>query len=447
MLRIWPLSFLLLINAGQAQPASEHALRIAANSILNLTNDEVDAILGRMNQIISAKSYPWDVACPTVTFKRIGNLITNDNFLLSGTFQELRANLKALAPTANVMVVSGIDCSGWTAAGCGVVGEEPLIVGQAQGVDAELWLHERGHNVGLQHSAEAPATEANTNPEVARRFMFWRLGPGHTGKTADECSHFTVSAIAPGNGGNGSPAMFATPQLQFAQLTSNDDKSSDILKDAAKVGLTDSAAAVVGFPWVDGIPLKEIRSLNEADVNSIRKLFKEPNRFWPQAVQTLGIVGTADDVQYIRAALDTPVPAIAGDSAGVGNVQQVRILLQTKLAAPKALGILANRTQSSEAVELLTNVADVENAQRLIGQTSANSLSKSALNGLSLANLPSASAFINATVRPEVPLDTSATAPEQTKNVKIAPLGKAEVKAITDSNRYIRSFGLDSILK
>jgi hypothetical protein len=442
----------MLCSGAHAQTVHEHDLRIAANTDLLLTDSEVDSILGQMNQTIAAKSYPWDVPCPTVTFKRIGSVISSNNFLLSGTFQELRKNLMTYAPTANVLVVSGIDCAGWTAAGCGVIGEEPLVVGQAQGLDAELWLHERGHNVGLRHAAEAPATDDNSTPEIAKRFMFWRLGPGHTGKTAEECARFEAASLqllGTRSSGNGSqaPAILQRqlPGTALAQLSSNEDKSSAIIEDGVKVGLTIPAAKVVGFPWVDGTPVQEIRSLKEADVNSIRKIFNAPpNRFWPQAVQTLGIVGTADDVQYIRAALDTPMPAASG---GAANVQQIRALLQTKLAAPKALGILANRTKSSDAVDVLTNTANLEVAQKLIGENAASSLSRNAMGGLGLANSSKANAFINATLKPDIPLSTNLTASEETKGVKVAPFGRDEVNALRDANMRIQTFGLDSILK
>jgi hypothetical protein len=453
MLRILTATLFLMCNCAYAQSVREHDLRIAANKSLLVTDSEVDNILGQMNQKIAAKSYPWDIACTAVTFKRIGSVINSDDFLLSGTFEEFRSNLHAFAPTANVLMVATIECGGLDAAGCGVVGEEPLIAGQAPGLEAQLWLHERGHNVGLQHSAEAPVADDNSNPTITKRFMFWRLGSGHDGKTANECSHFeaaSVHAPTPGrtSGNSGAPSPAMLPQSlspKFAQLSTTQDSSSSVIADGEKVGLTASAAKVVGFPWVDGTPIQEIRSLNSEDVASIRMLFKEPpNRFWPQAVQTLGIVGNADDVQYIRAALNVPLPAVSGDAA---NIQQIRTLLQTKLVAPKALGILANRTQSSSAVDVLTNTANLEVAQRLIGANAANSLSRNAITGLSLANSSKANAFINAALKPEIPLSTNSPPPDEANNIKVAPLGKDEVRAITESNQRIRTLGLDSIFK
>ena len=274
-----------------------HSLTVAAQTTLFVKNDEVDKIIAEMNRLITAKSYPWDVACPTILFRRSGDVISNDNLLTYDNYRNLKNNLAQFVPAANVMIVSGIDCLGETAMGCGVPGEEPLAAGQWLGYDAMVWLHERGHNVGLNHSAEAPADEGNSPQNVAFRFMFWTFGKGHVGKTVTECSIFENSrlpsvttrfaAAAPSN-----PSNSRLPTIQFAG-ESSDNSNSALDSDPAaalaevgrEVGLTQAAFNVVGLPWVERAPLEFIRALKPDDLNSIRTIFrKSPNQFWPQGI-------------------------------------------------------------------------------------------------------------------------------------------------------------------
>jgi hypothetical protein len=121
--------------SAQAAATTVHYLTVAANSGLGISNEEVDSIIERMNFVIAKSFYPWDVACPTVSFKRSGDVISvsDFNFLTAGTFQQLRDALYRFAPSANVMVVTSINCEGSTTArGCASIGE-PLIVGQING--------------------------------------------------------------------------------------------------------------------------------------------------------------------------------------------------------------------------------------------------------------------------------------------------------------------------
>lgn len=441
----------------------EHRLTVAANAILGLTNQEVDSIISEMNKLISAISYPWDVRCPAVTFKRVGNVIniSDDNFPTTGTFDQLQEKLHIFAPSANVMVVSGIDCSGVTAKGCGLIGQEPLIVGQSRGFDAQLWLHERGHNVGLQHSAEAPAAENSVPPYIALRFMFWRLGVGHLGKISSECAAFentmlasvgkTVSPATATNNGGAPGLQFTTEFIASDSSYSSaaSDPATAVVKEARKAGLTEGALKVIALPWVDGAPIQDIKALNQTDLDSIRVIFQgSPNQFWPQAVQTLAIAGAADDVKLINKALNLPMPAVGPESDGA-SIQQFRILLEIKLTAPKALGILANRTHSSSAVDALIGTADIENARRLVGQASAANLSKNAINGLSIANTTEGNRFINATVGVQLEVKDTGNGGVVPINpeVKVAPLAPKEVEALTKANERVRDFGVESMFK
>jgi len=141
------------------------------------------------------------------------------------------------------------------------------------------------------------------------------------------------------------------------------------------------------------------------------------------------------------------MPAVAPESDGA-SIQQFRILLEIKLTAPKALGILANRTHSSSAVDALIGTADIENARRLVGQASAANLSKNAISGLSIANTTEGNRFINATVGVQLEKkDTGNGGVVPNPKVKVAPLAPKEVEALTKANEQVRDFGVESMFK
>jgi hypothetical protein len=460
------LALLFAARAVCAQATFEHKFIVAAHPSLLVSAQEVDSILGDMGHLMAAKSYAWDVSCPAVNFQRSGNMVSDARLLVTGTWDQLRDNLKHVAPGANVLVVSSIECNGIKSAGCGAIGQEPLIVGQWQGLDSLIWLHERGHNVGLPHSAEAPADDSNTAPDIAWRFMFWRLGPQHVGKDACECLQFENAKLPSivSNPPHATPTIVGSP----ARCVSTEARSStgggfmvaqggadaQFLKQAdqkketdTKAGLTEPAAKVVERPWLDGAPLAEIKQLNKADLDSIRFLLQgAPKQGWPQAVQTLGIVGNDADVSLINRTLDFPMPK----EPTASTISQIRILIQTKLAAPQALGVLANRTRSDSALQLLANTANLENATKLVGDgTLATSLSKSAIQGLTIANSPSGNSFINATVKSNLPTDGQKADfwSKDASQIKVAPFEPAEVEELGRSQKKIREFGVEAIFK
>ena len=112
----------------------------------------------------------------------------------------------------------------------------------------------------------------------------------------------------------------------------------------------------------------------------------------------------------------------------------MRILLQTKLAAPKALGILAKRTNSNAAVETLISAASIEQAERLVGHASANSLSRSALSGLVIADTPQSNQFVAAVFNKE-------------NAVKVAPLTSGDLNALKTFQEQVQKSGVDGLFK
>lgn len=396
-------SIVLFAYFARGDVLKEHKLTVAANPALGLTNQKIDQIISEMNQVVSEQSYPWAADCAPMDFVRVGDLIQDSRLPTSGSSRDQMAALKQYAPTANVLVVLKINCDGVDAAGCSPVGKEPMVVIPYDGFDGQLWLHERGHNTGLQHSGEYPLQEDNVPENIGKRVMFWQLGVGHTGIISTECGSYrnaklgTIVAISAGP----SPAAHgaAAPRpLAAAQISQNlpppktaapaPPASPTLEEMAKKAGLTPHAFQIIGPPWVHGIPVVSVKSLTSDDLQSIRTMLRgDPNQYWAQAMNALSLVGNGEDVELIKNALDLQLPAVA-PNAPLAASDQFRNILRAKLAAPQALGVLANRTKSSTAVAKLVETAKMQSATNLVGEGAAGDLSKEALKGLALANTP-----------------------------------------------------------
>jgi hypothetical protein len=449
LLKVFLMLCLFWVEPVLAQSIVVHHLTVAANSSLFVTDNEVGKIIVEMNRVIAAKSYPWDVSCP-VEFERQGSVISDPNLATSGTYDELKASRARYAPSANVLVVLSLKCSTGVDLGCDDTWNEPIVSKSSPPYDALVWLHERGHSVGLPHSADAPFEDTNAPNNEGYRFMFWRIGASHVGKTVDECSHFENSNLpsVTRTAGVAVPAIPSnplSPRTQFAQGLLPDSKVTigvdPTLEGAArKAGLTQPALDIVGSPWLERAPVESIRALHPEDIKSIRSLFGEsdlPNQFWPQAIQTLGLVGSGDDLRIFQRVLSYSLPPVNANSDSEA-IQRMRALLQTKLAAPEALGILANREKSNPtvanaAVDILISTARTDQAEKLVGPASAFGLSKSAVEALAIADTPRARDFVGAV------FNKSVTGP-------IAPLSPTDLNALKLLSDRVQMQGVDAVV-
>lgn len=400
---------LLMAKAGAAERI-QHRLIFATSPQAAVDEAEVDDVLKRINTLIRGSRYgnPWDFPCPVVEFVRWGPVLRDARLPDSGTYEALASALKEIAPKANIYVVRGVECNGYeSASGCDRIGSEPLIVGTYPGFDEQLWLHERGHSLGLRHSGESPKLDSEVPSNVALRFMFWTLGEGHVGKTSDECSAFmkagfpsVVKVQVPAapltariGAGESAPVMSLGLDSisELTQATAQETASTH-----SRYGLTEAAFAVVGPPWVHGAPVAVIKALGVADINSIRTMLRtgEVNPYWPQALHVLALAGDKSDVLLIKDVMEKPASApVAGTSPMQKEAR--RSFLRTKMTAPVALGILANRLKSSRAIEILKNAADPEKALAAVDTTSAEEFSKRALHGLALAGTAESREFLS----------------------------------------------------
>lgn len=401
-----------------------------------------------MNGYMHGAAYSWDDSCPDVRFVRDGDVIISKNLATEGTFEYLSENLKRYAPDANVLIVHGVDCSGVIAAGCAPVGGEPLIAkflgGSGAYFNPQLWLHERGHNVGLPHSAESPDQEDKVDGSIGKRFMFWMLGKGHYGKTREECSAFRKASFK---------SVSVTPSINqkfFATAASmpvaaNDngvgdvtssepsvELSDDLISAAKREGLTVKAYQVIAVPWVGGAPTTAIADLSREDLDSIRHLLKSSSSpFISQALQVLGERGDQRDIDILKKWIVAPLPAsLPGDESNATR-DAIRQFKQAKIAAPIALGGLARRTKSETAVKILKDVSKANSNVAPQDPVVNLATQKSAIKGLSVADTEKSKEYVRNVIDVQngAPLDKPATR-DTVEAARAVPLSKEELQIL-----------------
>ena len=147
-----------------------HQLQVSQHTSLNLTDAGADTILVDATTVAQTNDGPGDVACG-VGVARNGGVTT---FTVSGIINS-SADLNAvLALPGNIKVVNQINwCGGFSPniIGCAPIpGTSLAVVRFTANQEGILWLHEFGHNQGLNHRNDPNAV---MNPVIAptRRFV------------------------------------------------------------------------------------------------------------------------------------------------------------------------------------------------------------------------------------------------------------------------------------
>lgn len=445
---------LALLAAIPAGAVTIHRLDVA--SPLVITDAEVKDLAREMTAWMAVRitNFAWDVACPDVVFIP-GGPVRKIDASDSGTYDALVKELRAKAPGANVMFVSNIeDCSGVPGAiGCGAVGDEPFVVVAYRPYDSLLWLHERGHNVGLGHAGIDPAEQ-----NVEQRIMYPSVSETSVGKTGSECGNYVTPPNAlvsvEKKSAASAPAAALAPAASSSPAADGDyssvvDAMRKRIADAReKSGLTKRAYEVVALPWVHQVPVEAIRQLDDNDLKSVRGLFDKPlNPFQVQAIRTLSIIGNADDVALIEKALKKPMPAVSSDSEA--GRQALRTARQIKLVAPEALGLLASRTKSTTAIETLKETADLGKATTIAGpsDTLAADISRHSIKALNLANTAATDAFVKSALNVQSGTKSPKSFKIDNKTYTIAPLTADEVKRIKNVSEEIKKSSVDIYFK
>jgi hypothetical protein len=171
----------------------DHALTYANHVRLDdpYTDDDVDEMLYRASLALGAANFDADVACCT----RFARGAPGRTFGTSGDGLDVidsRSELDRVlaSPVARVKVVRAINyCGGpgLNIIGCGYIGGFGLAVvryGSSWLESGLLWLHEYGHNVGLQHLGDS------------QYLMYPYLSPYAYGLYPYECEAFHAPAAA-----------------------------------------------------------------------------------------------------------------------------------------------------------------------------------------------------------------------------------------------------------
>lgn len=456
------------VQEEQSTTIQQHQLTFAANSALDISNQKVDGIIREMNEIIRTLNYAWDVPCEKVEFIRAGDVISQDDLPLSGPFERQVARFQQLAPSANVLLVASVGCgSVQSAAGCGNIGSEPMVVAlRSPRFEAMTLLHERGHNVGLSHSAEAPNSDREVAENVGMRFMFWRLGIGHFGDLSSECTPFSkarfssivsVPITSASSGANGALLAGAPSQTRALSLSERKRDFASEERDAAhKAGLTLPAFRVIAPPLVDGaLPIEEISRLTPNDIESIRGLLRgSPNDLWLNACYVLSIAGGAQDIELIKKALTAqPHLSTGTDRFSTGGVPAMSHsnLIALKLGATDALGILANRIADSEpheaknAVDTIFGAAHLSQAAKLIGPgEAARSLSQSAQYALALPKTNDSKRYLAKVMDQDRKLKKGGLS---LKDVDFSPLDEEDIDKINSNILKLQNNDILTFLK
>lgn len=419
----------LLPWPARSQQIATHRLTIAANQELRLSDSEVDDIVAGMAPILNVADFSWDVACAGVDFERRGTVILSPDIPLSVAFSSDIMRLKSRFPQANVFVVADLTCGSVQAAGCSRHGFDAQAVKLFPGYDSQIWSHERGHIVGLNHSTAGHEDEGAVPENAGKRLMFWRAGVGHNGLTQDECDHFKRVAVS---------------SIVIAQAAPSPPTGNRLTPHhPADNVLTEKAGKIITTPWLHEPPVDDINKLDEADLTSVRRYLAfdgPPAPGWGNAAYVIALRGHADDASLINRTLLSRWQALPGD-ASREQVVASRQFLQAKLSAPSALGVLALRTRSDFAVSGLLNVIDLEGAKSAIGEAAAPSLARAAIRNAQISQIPRALAAVETAVT-----EARAVNEGRAATSRFPRLSNDDISELTRLGDAVRVRGLEAIV-
>lgn len=126
---------------------------------------QADTILANATQVIQTANSPQDPACATL-LRRLGTVGTFN--VGNGIINTEQERLDVFQVPGNIKIVREINfCEGIMAPGfigCADLPGTTFVVERFTQAEANLWLHEFGHNRGLQHRI---APDAIMNPTIS----------------------------------------------------------------------------------------------------------------------------------------------------------------------------------------------------------------------------------------------------------------------------------------
>lgn len=327
----WLVSFILLMgsmtfniacggggNSGNGSDRNDpvsYSLSIERHNTSNLDNNRSDAILRDMQSIITINDGPGDIACD-VNFSRNGEVGV---FNIGSGFINSESDFVAVnGLPGEIKVVNQINWCGGIAPniiGCAPVpGVSFVVVRFDESQEGILWLHEYGHNKGLNH---------RNNPNAVMNGV---IGPTHKRVNRQECDAFRNNASP-----ELAPARF--PRYEILQDTMTID---DFVKQQ----------------YIRGVPYEEAIKYGEKHVPELLLMLSDSANmaYWSNIIVTLGIIG---DERAVIPLIDL----IKADHEGLLS----RGLYNAKTSAIMALGYLINKSGNREALDFLKDCLSPHN--------------------------------------------------------------------------------------
>ncbi|MDN5199889.1 hypothetical protein QQ008_00910 [Fulvivirgaceae bacterium BMA10] len=286
-------------------------LQIGRFTTTGLDNNRADAIISEMQAIIQQSDAMGDVAC-NVGFTRSGDVsaFSTGNGIINSLSDFTAVN----DLPGQVKVVNQINwCGGLSPniIGCAPVpGNSMVVIRFTPSQEGILWLHEFGHNKGLNHRNDPNAV------------MNGIIGSNRKSVNQAECDNYRNRNIP-------------LSAITFAAL--------ETAKDTTKV------EDFVKQIFIQGVPYDEANKYGEDDVPLLLKMLEDSTQiaYWSNIAVTLGIIGNEQ-------AVDPLIDLIKSDSPDTLSNE----LYTAKTSAIMALGYLINKSGNQKSLDFLKGCLD-----------------------------------------------------------------------------------------
>ena len=351
-------------------PPGVSLLHVSHHNLLAFDDPGADSILTAASTVAQTNNGLGDVPCP-VTLKRNGSITTFG----APSFINTRADFDAVvALPGQVKVVNQINwCGGLSPniIGCAPVPGTSLVVVRFLPVsEGILWLHEYGHNKGLNHRDDPTAV------------MHPTLDQGRTMITAEECTKYMATPVA--------AARVGVMESRF-----------DMAQGQGGTGQLIPVESFVRQTFVHGVPYATASQYGPETVPKLLAMLNAPTEkdHWANIVITLGIIGDPRAVESLIAFVEK-----GGDS------RSNPVHYRAKTSALMAMGYLINKSGSQKAIAYLKNYIEPSGMgetpmhgrgafQPVLAERDTQ-LSTMAILGLALSGHPTAKEVLQSLQRP-----------------------------------------------
>lgn len=402
--------FLLLLAANSAYSGDEsgatlaagdganviHKLVIAARNERIITEDRANDLIQSMNDLIHRSNSK----CSGVTFIKDGPVHYNSNLKIIGSVSDIADNLDQNEPTANALVVVSMDyCAGKIMlSGCAPVGAQgsAMLVRDDKVRAPVVWVHERGHVMGLDHVAEGVEQNKASADDVAN-VMYWQALPAAHLLTPPQCTAYFNPGVAL-IGASAAPTIRvndSTPAAPASQPKAAPGTAVTPTEDIPQTLTQRARDALYGESWVHGMPLASVQALENNDVASIAKGM-DPNKplpAWDHMLAILAYKGSPDFLDIAQNIISLPDIGVPEYSKSATDKElasfeqkseQQNSLIRAKVFIPTALGIYAYQSKDVRAASFLSALANKTTSLNIVGEDLADDVSNAAVAGLAI---------------------------------------------------------------